>query len=341
MAAHSTDQQACRTLLRSGSRSFHAASWLLPPRIKRPAAALYAFCRLADDAVDLSDDPLTSLDALRDRLGAIYRGNPDDHAADRAFALTVAEFAIPRALPEALLDGFHWDAVGRRYETLDELYGYAARVAGSVGAMMALIMGVTAPDAVARATELGIAMQLTNIARDVGEDARAGRLYLPLAWLREAGIDPDHFLAQPSFSPALGRVIERLLDAADTLYRQAETGIAALPRSCRPGIRAARLLYDAIGGAVRCNGCDSISTRAVVPWREKLGVLSRGLIRAPEPAVTGAIGIEAARFLVAAIDPRAAPRRQIWTPLNWVNQIDARIAWLVALFERLEQAERL
>ena len=89
----------------------------------------------------------------------------------------------------------------RRYETLQDLDAYAARVAGSVGAMMTLVMGQRAPEIVARACDLGVAMQLTNIARDVGEDARAGRLYLPLQWLREAGIDPDAWLAKPVFTP--------------------------------------------------------------------------------------------------------------------------------------------
>ena len=98
---------------------------------------------------------------------------------------------IPRALPEALLEGFAWDAAGRRYETLDEVEHYAARVAGCVGAMMTLVMGRRDPAILARACDLGVAMQLTNICRDVGEDARAGRLYLPLAWLRDNGIDPD------------------------------------------------------------------------------------------------------------------------------------------------------
>jgi 15-cis-phytoene synthase len=103
---------------------------------------------------------------------------------------------LPRELPAALLEGFAWDAAGRYYETIDELHDYCARVAGSVGAMMALIMGVKNKQVLARACELGNAMQLTNIARDVGEDARNGRLYLPRSWMREAGIDPQAWLAR-------------------------------------------------------------------------------------------------------------------------------------------------
>ena len=109
--------------------------------------------------------------------------------------------------------------------------------------MMTLVMGGRSSKTVARACELGVAMQLTNIARDVGEDARRGRLYLPLQWLREAGLDPDEFLRHPQHSPALANVVKRLLRAADQLYVRSETGIGALPRDCRAAIMAARLIY--------------------------------------------------------------------------------------------------
>jgi 15-cis-phytoene synthase len=144
------------------------------------------------------------------RIASIaYRGTPLPLPADRAFAETVARFDIPRAIPAALLEGLAWDAESRRYATLADLHAYAARVAGTVGVMMALVMGVREPAALARACDLGAAMQLTNIARDIGEDARAGRLYLPLEWLAEAGIDADAFLADPRFTPALGGVKRR------------------------------------------------------------------------------------------------------------------------------------
>ena len=123
--------------------------------------------------------------------------------------------------------------------SLEALHGYAARVAGTVGVMMTLLMGVRDAAALARACDLGVAMQLTNIARDVGEDARAGRLYLPLDWLDEAGVDRDRFLAAPAPSPALARVVARLLAEADRLYARAATASrgcrrAAAPRSSPP-----------------------------------------------------------------------------------------------------------
>ena len=151
--------------------------------------------------------------------------------------------------------------------TLDELRAYAARVAATVGAMMTVLMGVRDPDTLARACDLGVAMQLTNIARDVGEDARMGRLYLPRAWLHEAGLDPDAWLQAPRFSAPLAEVVLRLLAAADTLYRQVDAGVARLPLACRPGINAARFLYADIGHEVLRRGGDSVRQRAVVPRR--------------------------------------------------------------------------
>ena len=115
------DLAACTKLLAGGSKSFRAASFLLPRRIAAPAAALYAFCRVADDAIDMSDDPASSLVELHQRLDGAYAARPWDHVADRAFAAVVAQYGVPRALPAALLEGFAWDAEGRFYEDIAAL----------------------------------------------------------------------------------------------------------------------------------------------------------------------------------------------------------------------------
>jgi 15-cis-phytoene synthase len=252
------DLAACTRLLRAGSKSFSTASLLLPRRVRAQATVVYAFCRVADDAID--SEPGTTaaaVDALRARLARAYAGAPDDDPVDRALAAVVADARVPRELFEALLEGFAWDVEDRHYETLDEVYAYAARVAGAVGAIMAVVMGRRAPSALARACDLGVAMQLTNIARDVGEDAARGRLYLPRAWLRA--------------------IVARLLDAADVLYRRADRGIAALPADCRVAIRAARLIYSDIGRAIAAAGYDSVTRRAVVSKGRKLWLLVRAL----------------------------------------------------------------
>jgi phytoene synthase len=272
--------QACERLMKTGSHSFFAASRILPKRYQHAATAIYAFCRVADDAVDEMPEG-ASLDVvmayLHERLDAIYRHECFGIDADIAFAGTVHEYGIPKALPAALLEGFQWDSSGRRYQTIHELHDYSARVAGTVGAMMTLVMGGRSTATVARACELGVAMQLTNIARDVGEDARRGRIYLPLDWCHEEGLEVDAFLANPNHSPALGRVVARLLKVADQLYQRAETGIAALPRDCRASIMAARLIYADIGRVIRRQGFDSVSQRAVVSAPRKIFLLARAI----------------------------------------------------------------
>ncbi len=418
------DLADCGALMRGGSRTFFAASLLLPCRVCAPATALYAFCRLADDAIDdaptgnaatgirpvdevsslskaidtssstdraighglivyagittglASDapgvnDPINNVAAhtgpigdsaidtisvlnrasstgstdesarkqaalrtLRRRLDLAYAGAPADLAADRAFAAAAARHQVPRALPEALLEGFEWDAEGRRYEDLAALHAYAARVAGTVGAMMAVLMGVRGRDALARACELGIAMQLTNIARDVGSDARAGRIYLPLSWLRREGIDPDTWLADPVFTPALGRVVQRLLGEATALYESAASGLACLPADCRPAIRAAGLIYAEIGQEIAAAGYDSVSRRARVTGSRKAALILRSLAAVrPRVLHARAPGLPEAQFLVdAAFAEKAATRR--FAP---ARAVETRVLWLLDLFEQLDQ----
>jgi 15-cis-phytoene synthase len=328
--ASPADLATCRQLIRDGSKSFFTASLLLPQRVRDPARSLYAFCRVADDAVDRSDDSAAAVKALLARLDGIYRGNPADEAADRAFADVVAQFAMPRALPEALIEGFAWDAEGRRYETIADVIDYGVRVAGTVGAMMSVIMGVRDPTAIARACDLGIAMQLTNIARDVGEDARNGRIYLPLAWMRQRGLDPEAFLKDPKFSPALASVIVDLLREADRLYARAVSGIDLLPASCRPSIHAARLLYSGIGREVERNGANSVDRRAVVPKKRKIRMLASALAASRgRRAINRSAPVDQARFLVEAV--AAAP-----SPGPAVQSFSEQAAWVVDLFIRIE-----
>jgi phytoene synthase len=345
--ATQADLTACRTLLCGGSRSFYAASLLLPRRVYEPATALYAFCRIADDEIDLATRPDDAVIALRQRLDAVYSGRPMAISADRALADVVEQFAIPRTLLDALIEGFAWDAEGRRYEDLSGIYDYSARVAATVGAMMTLLMGVRAPDLLARACDLGVAMQLSNIARDVGEDAANGRLYLPRQWMREAGIDPDAWLADPVWSPALGSVVARLLEAAEGLYARADQGIARLPLGCRPGIGAARLLYSEIGHEVARRGCDSVCQRAVVSPARKAALLPRVLASAARPGIRfsrqALPPLEETRFLVEAVEshPATQPARARRVPARDRRTVEDRAVWVLDLFQRLEERDRM
>jgi 15-cis-phytoene synthase len=336
--ADARDHAACREAIRMGSRTFFAASMLLPGSVRQHAFGLYAFCRLSDDAIDLAGGSFAALERLRDRLIRACDRRPLPFAADRAMAEIIRQFAIPRCVPEALLDGLEWDVRGRRYDDLPQLLDYAARVAGTVGVMMTLIMGVREPGALARACDLGVAMQLTNIARDVGEDARAGRLYLPLNWLRGEGIDPAAFVANPILTPQLQRVIARLLAEADRLYARAQAGMAELPAICRPAILAAALLYAEIGRRLESLSLDSIGHRARVPGSRKVRILGRALMRAPllrnEPP---AAPLDAAAFLVAAVAATPAPgprarRSGIQTVPQFLRVLE--------IFERLERSQQ-
>lgn len=309
------DMEACREAIRHGSLSFHTASRLLPARVRDPALALYAFCRLADDAVDLQQYKAGAVLRLRDRLDLVYEGRPRNAAPDRAFAAVVAQFDMPRALPEALLEGLAWDASGRRYASLSELHGYSARVASAVGVMMCVLMGVRDRNALARACDLGVAMQLTNIARDVGEDALEDRLYLPTDWLDEAGIDPSVFLANPRPTKAIRAMVKRLVMQANRLYYRSEAGLGALPAGCRPGIYAARFIYAGIGGQLTAMGYDSISARARTGKAQKLGWLGLSAMRAsltsvmPRSAVLYADPLPEVAYLVDATAAPDAPSR--------------------------------
>ena len=331
------DLALCEELMRGGSKSFFAASSLLPQRIRIPAIALYAFCRVADDAIDEHADDVEAMQKLRTRLENIYQGEPGHIVEDRAMAMVVHRYALPRELPEALLDGFAWDSEGREYETIDDLHHYCARVAGSVGAMMAMIMGVRDSHALARACELGNAMQLTNIARDVGEDARRGRLYLPRQWMREAGLDPDAWLKSPTFSEALGNVIGRVLLEADRLYQLGSSGIASLPRDCRGAILAAATIYAEIGRVIADRGMNSVNDRAVVGSARKLTLLCLAKVRAQFPhRCETTQALPAIEFLTTAC--RVSPTRIAGSLPQ--RSFDERCEWVIDLFERLSTPGR-
>jgi phytoene synthase len=296
LALRRDDRLACRSWIRRHSKSFFLSSLLLPARVREASWALYAFCRRADDAVDeLAAGGMARVDELRRRLERVYAGRADDDAIDRAFAAVVERHAIPRALPEALLAGMEMDARGARYDSDEELLVYCFRVAATVGLMMTRVMGASDDVAYLRAADLGVAMQLTNIARDVGEDERRGRVYLPASLLASVAGD----------RPAAVRAI---LTRADAHYRAADRGVPLLPADCRFAIASSRNIYSAIGAAIAKNGYDSLSQRAYVSLPRKLWLVARAIparfatsgdAHAPGPAdealraMIGAVGLPA------------------------------------------------
>ncbi|HWO19277.1 MAG TPA: phytoene/squalene synthase family protein [Kofleriaceae bacterium] len=289
-----------RATIAHHSKSFALASRLLDPRTRDQTAIVYAFCRRADDAVDLGGEPATAVARLRQELADACRGVTDDRVLG-AFADVVRERRIPRRYPEELLAGMAMDAAGTRYATLEELRLYCHRVAGVVGLMMCHVFGVRDDAALVPGAQLGIAMQLTNICRDVAEDWERGRLYVPddvLARHGASGLGSDlgRPLPRSAVRPLAGAVGE-LLALADRGYRAARRGMPALPWRAGLAVRAAASIYAAIGARLRARGCDVTAGRAVVGRAQKLAL------------VAGAAG----RTLAAAPRRALAPRAQIPT----------------------------
>jgi phytoene synthase len=197
---------------------------------------------------------------------------------------------------------------------------------------MTLIMGVRDRNILERACELGLAMQLTNIARDVGEDARNNRLYLPRDWLAEEGIDPDAWLANPTFDKNISKVIQRLICHADEMYERASYGISGLPRNCRSAIAAAGLIYSEISRQIERQGLDSISQRAVVSKRRKIVLLLKSLQSTVYSAKKNhALSkISSIQFLVDAVEPEAPYS-------HYSGSVEDRLIWVVGLMEKIER----
>lgn len=295
-ALAAADLVICQKHIAHHSKSFYLSSLLLPRPVRHEAWALYAFCRQADDAVD-GDNPgdgtvpigapseaaqLAAVSHLRKKLAAVYRGEPGSgpgHAIDRAFAQVVLRTAMPQALPARLLDGMEQDARGQHYRTWEDLYGYCFNVAATVGLMMTCVMGhKLSADRLAevllRASDLGVAMQMTNIARDVGEDARRGRVYLPDELLAKHGLSDQAVLTEAAqgkpASTALRAAVAELLSVADSHYASAEAGIAMLPDGVQWAIRSASRIYQRIGRALKAQGLDPLLRRARISAGHKL-----------------------------------------------------------------------
>ncbi len=283
----------CRAILAARSLSFRLAARFLPPAARDDAAVLYAWCRRCDDAVDERppEEHAAALAELRGELTAIYAGAEVADPIARAFAGVVRRHGLPPEEPFELLEGMAMDARGERYPTLDHLRLYAFRVAGTVGLMMARVLGATGPEALRHAADLGMAMQLTNICRDVREDWERGRVYLPDELLggEAAGMAlPDRAV--------LAAAVRQLLAEADVLYRSGDRGLRFLPWRSALAIGAARRLYAAIGGRIARSGHDVLSGRAYVPGLHKLLHVTRAL---------GAALAELPRRLVRPAGPRA------------------------------------
>jgi phytoene synthase len=266
--------QSSRETIQKGSSSFAAAAALFDAETRADAEMLYAWCRHCDDVIDGQDlghgmaapdaaDAARRLEGLYAKTRSALAGEPTDDPDFAAFQRVALRRHIPEAYATQLIDGFAMDVAERRYETIEDTLDYCWHVAGVVGVMMALVMGVAPDDlpTLRRAQDLGLAFQLTNISRDVVEDAANGRIYLPATWLAEAGI-PEAEIADPKHRAALFGVTRRLLDAAEPYYTSARAGLPRLPFRSAIAIAAARGVYREIGVIVRKRGAAAWDTRA-------------------------------------------------------------------------------
>jgi phytoene synthase len=263
------------------SRSFRFATRFMSGGEARRIAEIYAFCRFTDDLVDRADGvPPEELEARLDRWEALaeaaYAGAATGWPLLDAPIGGMGKAGIPFAYARALIDGMRMDLRPRRYATLAELEVYTYRAAGTVGQWLAERAGVKDAWALARAADLGHAMQLTNILRDVGEDLARGRLYLPLDLLAKHGLPPDglaNAAARGGEPPEAYRALmEELMGLAERRYQRAFQAIPALPRSFQRPVLVAALVYRGIHAAIRRNGYDNLSRRAHTGLADKLRI---------------------------------------------------------------------
>lgn len=305
----------CSEAIRHHSKSFALASRLLPPRARDEAVVLYAWCRYADDAVDeappgTAPAALARLDA---ELDAIYAGVPQSDPVLAAFAALVQRSHLPEHYPRELVAGMRMDVQGTRYDDTHTLLRYCYRVASTVGLMMCHVMGLRDDGrspriALHHAAHLGIAMQITNICRDIAEDWTRGRRYLP-ADLLAAGADIEPSSepsaeSSPTLPPALAApfaaAMRALIDRADAHYYQGDRGLIALPWRSALAVAAARHIYRDIGRLIAARGYDPTAGRVWTSKPRKLVLVGRALltIAASAPrrvwlALTGRGGVTA------------------------------------------------
>jgi phytoene synthase len=258
-------------VIEKGSKSFAAAARLFAPATRDGAYMLYAWCRYCDDQTDdqelgfgasplARDEARARVDRLREMTLSAVAGEPTGDPVFAGLQRVVASAQIPHRYPLEHLDGFVMDVEGRTYATLDDTLEYCYHVAGVVGVMMAHLMGVRDEPTLDRATDLGLAFQLTNICRDVIDDAGVGRVYLPRDWLAEAGVPVDG-VADPEHRAGIFEVVQRVLTEADRYYQSSWLGISQLPPRSAWAVAAANAVYSDIGRLILQRGPHAWDTR--------------------------------------------------------------------------------
>lgn len=272
--------EACRQITKVGSKGFYFSTLFLPYEKRRAIWAVYTFCRYTDDLVDkapnMTERQLSEeLDNWESELHKTYeKTTPPSLSHMLAWKHATSTFKIPKHPPLELIEGVRMDLGKNRYDNFDELRLYCYRVASTVGLMASHVIGFSQPCALDYAVELGVAMQLTNILRDVGEDARSGRIYIPLDEMAQFGYTEEELL-RGEVNERFVRLMQFQIDRARQLYQQAVPGIEYLDKDSRLSISVAAHLYSRILSVIERNDYDVFNRRAFVPFREKLSALAK------------------------------------------------------------------
>lgn len=274
-AALEEDYARCASITRRSSSNFYYAFMLLPAESRQALYSVYAFCRFVDDIADDQSmgNPAGLLARWREELERVFNGTPA-HPISRALAHNVRRFAIPRRYFEEIIDGVEMDLGRTRYASFEELRLYCYRVASAVGLVCIEIFGYRNPRTRVYAEHLGIAFQLTNIIRDVSEDAARGRIYLPLEDLARFSVGEDEILRGVD-NPALRHLLEFEVERARAFYLQAEQALPAEDRAAMVCAEAMRSIYHALLERIASKGCRVIGRRYRLSTPRKLYLVGR------------------------------------------------------------------
>jgi len=269
-------EEYCQQKAAQSGSSFYYSFLFLPPNRRRAITALYAFCREVDDVVDECHDPqiaTTKLVWWRQEVARLYAGTPE-HPVTRALLPTLAEFNLPQEQLIEIIDGMEMDLRQSRYLDFKALSLYCYRVASVVGLLAAEIFGYENRRTQKYAHDLGMAFQLTNIIRDVGEDARMGRIYLPIDELQRFGV-PAADILNARYSDNFRQLMEFQIERAEQYYRQAMDELPAADRKAqRPGLVMAAI-YRTLLDEIKRDGCQVLTQRTSLTPLRKLWIAWR------------------------------------------------------------------
>ncbi len=277
----------CRRVVQRASKTFYWGSLFLPPPKRQAIWAVYAFCRVVDDIVDEeyepavmrpghlrgSHQPEEELDYWRSAIERVYHcGGSGDGPIQLAWSDMIARYPVPLTPVLELIQGVKMDLTQQHYETFAELYLYCYRVAGTVGLLTSPIFGYHHEGALAHAVDLGVALQLTNILRDIGEDARRGRIYLPQNEMSHFGYSEAELMSGV-INDAFRELVRFQMIRVDEYYQRSQPGISMLSADCRMAVRLSSTLYRHILDRIRLNNFNVFTKRASVPLQTKLAAV--------------------------------------------------------------------